>query len=214
VGRAPAELTWLLLAVGGVLPVPQQRPDLESAMAAIVDLPIEDLTPEAFAEFGEVLAPRARPTFDLPGKDLHRFAWHANSPTIMQVICFKPQPLSVTAIERHGHVTEARMHIGGPAAVVVVGAPSDAPPNPSTLRAFRIDRQGIMFKRGTWHGIDAYPLGAEPSQFLHLSDRDTQRELFDEPVDHPTLSTIHRFATADWDIRLTGHGIPDKGAPQ
>ncbi len=174
-------------------------------MTTIVELSIEELTPDTFAEFGEVLAPRQHPTFDLPGKDLHRFGWYAGSPTILQVICFKPQPLHVVAIERHGHVTESRMHIGGPAAVVVVGAPGDAVPDPQALRAFRLDGQGVMFRRGTWHGTDAYPLGDAPSQFLHLSDRETQRELFDEPVDHPVLSTVHNFPDGDWDIRIAGH---------
>lgn len=174
-------------------------------MTTIVELPIEDLTAAAFAPFGEVLAPRVIPSFDLPGKDLHRFGWHADSPTVMQIVCFKPQPLSIGTVEQHRHVTESRMHIGGPPAVIIVAPPGDAP-KPHMLRAFRLDRQGVMFMRGTWHGIDAYPLGDDPSQFLHLSDRDTQHELFDEPVEHPRLSTFHHFARAEWDIRIAGNG--------
>ncbi len=158
-------------------------------------LEVEDLTPAAFAPFGEVLAVRERPTFDLPTKTLHRFDWSTDSEIIVQIIAFKPLPLIVGAVERHWHVTESRMHIGGSPAVVVVAPPSDAPPTLSDLRAFRIDRQGFMFKTGTWHSLNAYPEGSAPSEFLFLSDRATQSELFDNPTPNPVRSSIHRFET-------------------
>jgi ureidoglycolate hydrolase len=158
------------------------------------EIKVEELTPSSFAEFGEILTLRETPSFDLPTKDLHRFGWQTDSETIVQIIAFKPQPLLVSVVEQHWHVTESRMHIGGPAAVIVVATPSNELPDPSMLRAFRLDRMGVMFKRGTWHGVDAYPLGGHPSEFLFLSDRATQSELFDAPVAIPTRSTIHRYA--------------------
>lgn len=158
------------------------------------EIKVEELTPSSFAEFGEILTPREIPSFDLPTKNLHRFGWKTDSETIVQIIAFKPQPFRVRVIEQHWHVTESRMHIGGPAAVIVVAPPSKELPDLSMLRAFRLDRSGVMFKPGTWHGIDAYPLGGQPSEFLFLSDRATQSELFDAPVENPERSVIHRYA--------------------
>jgi ureidoglycolate hydrolase len=157
-------------------------------------LEVEPLTAEAFAAFGEVLAAHESPSFDLPTKQLFRFAWSASSETILQIIAFRPQPMLVPRLEQHWHVTESRMHIGGPAAVIVVAPPSRTAPSFSQLRAFKLDRQGVMFRKGTWHGLDAFPLGDEPSEFLFLSDRRTQSELFDNPVERPELSAFHDFA--------------------
>lgn len=163
---------------------------------------IEPLTAEAFAPFGLVLQPHKIPSFDLPTKSLHRFPWSCDAPVIVQLLSFKRQPLKVGKIEKHMHVTESRMHIGGSPTVIVVGAPSDAVPQPSDLRAFRIDGQGVMFHAGTWHAIDAYPLGEEPGLFLFLSDKATQSELFDNPVPNPTRSVIHDFAAAAVDVTI------------
>jgi ureidoglycolate hydrolase len=160
-------------------------------------LKVERLTAEAFNSFGEVLATREEPSFDLPTKQLFRFPWSAGSETILQIIAFKPQPMRVPRIEQHWHVTESRMHIGGPPAVIVVGPPGRAVPDFAQLRAFRLDRQGVMFRKGTWHGLDAFPLGNEPSEFLFLSDRRTQSELFDNPVEKPELSVFHDFAAGE-----------------
>ena len=160
-------------------------------------LTVEALTAAAFAAFGEVLATHENPSFDLPTKQLFRFPWSAGTETIVQIIAFRPQQMRVGRIEQHWHVTESRMHIGGPAAVIVVGPPTRAIPDVSQLRAFRLDGQGVMFKKGTWHGLDAFPLGEKPAEFLFLSDRGTQSELFDNPVETPELSVFHDFAPGE-----------------
>ncbi|MBY5494223.1 ureidoglycolate lyase [Rhizobium leguminosarum] len=162
-------------------------------MTSTQGIEIEPLTPEAFAPYGRVLQPHDIPSFDLPTKGLHRFPWQCDAPIVVQLISFKPQPFKVHKIEKHFHVTETRMHIGGSPTVLVVGEPSDEVPTISKLRAFRLDRQGVMFKLGTWHGVDAYPLGDEPGLFLFLSDKETQSELFDNPVAVPKRSVIRTF---------------------
>lgn len=136
---------------------------------------IEPLTAEAFAPFGLVLQPHKIPSFDLPTKSLHRFPWSCDAPVIVQLLSFKRQPLKVGKIEKHMHVTESRMHIGGSPTVIVVGAPSDAVPQPSDLRAFRIDGQGVMFHAGTWHAIDAYPLGGARTVPVPVRQGDAKR---------------------------------------
>lgn len=157
-------------------------------------LTIEPLTAEAFREFGDVLATHDTPSFDLPTKALFRFPWSAGSETILQIIAFRPQPMRVSRIEQHWHVTESRMHIGGPPAVILVGPPMMGVPDTSQMRAFRLDRQGVMFRKGTWHGLDAFPLGDHAAEFLFLSDRRTQSELFDNPVEVPEFSNFHDYS--------------------
>lgn len=165
-------------------------------------IPIEPLTAAAFAPFGTVLQPHETPSFDLPTKSLHRFPWSCDAPVIVQLLNFKPQPMIVAKIERHLHVTETRMHIGGSATVIVVAAPSESIPQPEDLRAFRMDGQGVMFRTGTWHGTDAYPLSDAPGLFLFLSDRETQSELFDNPVPDPRRSAIHDFAAGAVEVAI------------
>lgn len=162
-------------------------------MTSAHGIKIETLTPEAFAPFGRVFQPHEIPDFDLPTKSVHRFPWQCDASLILQLISFKPQPFKVHKIERHFHVTESRMHIGGSPTVIVVSEPAEEVPTPAKLRAFRLDRQGVMFKLGTWHAVDAYPLGNEPGLFLFLSDKETQSELFDNPVADPKRSIIRTY---------------------
>jgi ureidoglycolate hydrolase len=171
-------------------------------MSKIHDLLVQPLTREEFAPFGELLAPRDAPTFDLPHKAIHRFPWQAGSSTIVQILSFKPQALSFTLVECHDQVTESRMHIQGPPTVIVVAAPSERLPEASDLRAFSLDRQGVMFKKGTWHAIDAFPLGVSPGHFLFLSDQATQNELFDNPVPKPVRTRFQDFQSLGMTIRL------------
>ena len=160
-------------------------PSIGSSMKNELVIKIEPLSAETFAEFGEILEPREVPNFRLPTKDLHRFPWTTDAPTMFQILSFKPQPILPVRLERHSHVTESRMHIGGSSAVLVVAPPTVARPGPSDIRAFELRGQGIMLKKGTWHSPDAYPTGEQPSQFLFLSDKETQAELFDNPSETP-----------------------------
>lgn len=163
-------------------------------MTISFEIPIQELTAEAFAPFGTLLDTHGVADFDQETKSVHRFDFAADSPTILQIVSFKRQPMVVRKIEFHAHVTESRMHIGGAPTVIVVGRPGKKPPQPEELRAFAMQNQGVMFKRGTWHGTDAYPLGAEPGRFLFLSDRATQQEIFDNPTETPKRTVLHDFS--------------------
>ncbi|CAN0584150.1 unnamed protein product, partial [Ectocarpus sp. 12 AP-2014] len=82
--------------------------------------------------------------------------------------------------ERHLCVTEARHPIGAAAAILVVaGDPAiDAVPKAGSVRAFFLNgTQGIMFKKGVWHGLDCFPAKAEYVDYLFLSDALTEDEI-------------------------------------
>jgi ureidoglycolate lyase len=171
-------------------------------MHSTVEIKIEPLTAAEFSPFGELLVPRAVPSFSFREKDLHRFAFAADSPTVLQILSFKPQPLIVRKIERHAHVTESRYHVGGAPTVIVVAAPSEEPPAAKQFRAFLVDRQGVLFKPGTWHCVDAFPIEDRSGDFLFLSDKETQSELFDNPVQNPRRSRLHDFSLDGVTVKL------------
>ena len=124
-------------------------------MQKIIQLNIQPLTTEAFAPFGVLLGTDQPPTFDQEHKAVHRFDFAADSPTVLQIVSFRQQRMQVRKIEYHPHVTESRMHIAGAPTVIVVGRPGKKPPAAADLKAFLMKGQGVMFKRGTWHSIDA-----------------------------------------------------------
>jgi ureidoglycolate hydrolase len=171
-------------------------------MTRRIDIPVRPLTPEAFARFGHVLAPRPVRDFGSDLTDVHRFPWSADAPVRVQMLRYRRKPLDVAQIERHLHVTEARFHTGGPAAAIVVARPGETPPAPEDLVAFALDGQGVMFHIGTWHGLHAYPLAEGDSDFLFLSDAATQAELFDSPVARPERTQTHDYARAGIEVRL------------
>ncbi len=129
----------------------------------------EPLTPEAFAPFGEVMEAKERPP------DTRRFFpldFRIEGRTTMDVIW---QPLAEPRfhmLERHFAVTQTFIHLGGPPAVVAVGAPTDltdesAIPPPDAMRAFLIQPgQGYVYRIGTWHSLDRYLFEPPGSRFL------------------------------------------------
>ncbi len=152
-------------------------------MATTIELKVEPLTAEAFAPYGQLIAARddvadyARPLLDV---------WHldyrADAPVRLQIMRYHEKPMTFSRLECHIRVTEGRIPLDGAQAVLaVVGAtgadPHDAP-DPSTLRAFRIDGScGILFALGVWHSLDCFPIGAPYADCVLLSDDATEDEI-------------------------------------
>lgn len=122
-------------------------------------LPIEKLTPEAFAPFGDVIATHNRNWFpindgttqryhDLATIDVHS---GGGKPllSIFRVSAIA-HPLTIERMERHPLGSQAFMPLGREAFLVVVADKGDF--RPTTLRAFLTDgRQGVNYHRGVWH---------------------------------------------------------------
>jgi ureidoglycolate hydrolase len=161
-----------------------------------IALPVSPLSTEAFAPYGRVLSPAGARDAGREGYDIWIQPFAAESRPRLQIVRYHARPFVVTLVERHLHVTEARQPLGGPPAVIVVAEPSETPPGPEALRAFRLDGEGVLFHRGTWHAIDAYPERGDHADFLFLSEEATVSELFDNPGRAPERTQVFDFLAA------------------
>ena len=136
-------------------------------------LPVEALTAERFAPFGDVIAAdAARRHFPINGGNTQRYHDLARIKTDPQgtplVSIFRGQPrelpFAVALLERHPLGSQAFMPLG-PQPYLVVVAPAGDAPTPGDLRAFLAQPgQGVNYAPGVWH----HPLLAlnEISDFL------------------------------------------------
>lgn len=169
-------------------------------MSNSVHIAVAPLTPEAFAPYGRILAPSGPRDAGREGYDIWIQPFAAATRPRLQIVRYHARPFSVGLVERHLHVTEARLPLGGPPAIIVVAKPSAAPPTPEALRAFRLDGAGVIFHRGTWHAIDAYPESGTHADFLFLSEEATVDELFANVGQPPQRTQTVDFAAAGTEI--------------
>lgn len=154
----------------------------DRAMTSPFTLAVEPISAEAFAPFGRLLVPEGPRDAGREGYDIWIKPFAAESAARLQIVRYHARPFAVGMIERHLHVTEARMPLaGGPPAIIVVAPPEESAPVPRSLRAFRLNGAGVIFHRGTWHAIDAYPERGPHADFLFLSEEATVNELFVTP---------------------------------
>ncbi|RXT53025.1 hypothetical protein B6S44_20015 [Bosea sp. Tri-44] len=165
-----------------------------------IALPVHPISAEAFAPYGRILTPAGGRDTGREGYDIWIQPFAAESRPRLQIVRYHARPFVVALIERHLHVTEARQPLGGPPTIIVVAEPSETPPAPEALRAFRLDGAGVMFHRGTWHAIDAYPEGGSHADFLFLSEEATVRELFENPGRTPERTQVFDFLAAGIEI--------------
>lgn len=165
-------------------------------MTQTIHLPVLPLTADGFAPYGRVLVPDGARDTGRDGYDIWVQPFASEGSPRLQIVRYHARPMVVALIERHLHVTEARLPLAGQDAIVVVAPASDAPPAPQDLRAFRLGGQGVMFHRATWHAIDAYPEQAAHADFLFLSEEATVNELFLHKDRPPQRTQTHDYAKA------------------
>lgn len=166
-------------------------------MTSPFTLAVEPLSAEAFSPYGRLLAPEGPRDAGREGYDIWIKPFAAESPARLQIVRYHARPFVVWTIERHLHVTEARLPLAGaPPSIIVVAPPGESAPQPQDLRAFRLDGMGIIFHRGTWHAIDAYPERGPHADFLFLSEEATVNELFVTPGTPPKRTDVIDFAAS------------------
>jgi ureidoglycolate lyase len=137
-------------------------------------LPIEPLTPEAFAPFGQVIEARAGvPTFAINAGYAKRFHDLAQIEVAEQAgrVCIsvfqalpRTMPMQLQLMERHPLGSQAFVAMSELPFLVVV-APAAKELDLDAMRCFYAARgQGVNYAKGTWH----HPLIAleRPSDFL------------------------------------------------
>jgi len=152
-------------------------------MATVHPVKIESLTDEAFAPFGQLISPKDRaPDFETAsGTRGWAVDFHSGRPLIM-LLRTPYQGLRFTKLERHFNVTQTFLPLGGSQAAVAV-APADrgngyTAPSPSDVRAFLLDgRTGYVLRRGVWHSLDRYALYPPATEWVIITDHETQQDL-------------------------------------
>jgi ureidoglycolate lyase len=152
-------------------------------MATLQWVKIEPLTNEAFAPFGQIISAQDRaPDFHTTsGTRGWAVDFQAGMPLLM-LLHTPYQGLSFGKLERHFNLTQTFLPMGGSPAVVAVAPPGSGDrnevPAPSDVRAFLLDgSRGYLLGRGVWHSLDRYPLYPPASQWVILTDRETQEDL-------------------------------------
>lgn len=122
-------------------------------------LAVEPLTAAAFAPFGEVVEAGTQSDLINQGTarqytDLARIDVAAEGGTV-RVSLYRAEerrwPLAISMLERHPLGSQLFMPLSAEPFVVVVAPPAAAPDRES-VRAFLTNgRQGVNYRRGTWH---------------------------------------------------------------
>jgi ureidoglycolate lyase len=151
-------------------------------MARVHTIRIQPLTAEAFAPFGTVIdvGERAPNYVAASGTEGWHVAFESGRP-LVSLLRTPYQGLRFRTMERHFHVSQAFIPLGGQRAAVAVAPPSAEPdevPRLDAIRAFLLDgSKGYVLHKGTWHSLDRFPLRPPDTRFVMLTDHETQADL-------------------------------------
>jgi ureidoglycolate lyase len=160
----------------------------------IVEVPVELLSPVAFAPFGQIIGDLPEPPVLVgPALRTWRMALDMDGVPELVVLRFDYRPFECTALERHLAVSQCSVALGDVPSIMVVAAPAgpDGVPPPEAVRAFFVPAGfGILLWRGIWHSLNRFPVRREGGDFVMLGDRETQREVERQSLDGtPTRRT-------------------------
>jgi ureidoglycolate lyase len=168
---------------------------LDSIGHKTAELPVQDLTSEAFALYGTVIVPMED---GVPFSDEDAPLDFGSGTPRLYAMRIPARGLTVTRITRHRLVTQALASVGGHTWFLAVAPPvavddPRAEPALGDIRAFRIPGDvAVMLYKGSWH---AGPLFEGPAQsFFNLELADTN------VIDHHTCNLVERYGCA---LRLT-----------
>jgi len=125
--------------------------------ACVRRLAVEPLTPDAFAPFGQVIAPAAaREVWSINAGTAQRFHALARTETVgdggeIGISLFRAAPralpVAITMLERHPLGSQAFVPLSARPWLVVVAEAPDAAPRAFLAR----DGAGVNYRRGVWH---------------------------------------------------------------
>ncbi|MDZ4737065.1 MAG: ureidoglycolate lyase [Rhodospirillaceae bacterium] len=157
-------------------------------MTQTLDIPIQKLSVEAFRPYGTVVTPLPGPTtWSRPGLDAWTLDFALEGAPELKVVRYHYKAPAAgqefSLLERHITVTETRVPLAGSRGVLIVAPATPigrGPTRPSVadLRAFHLDgSQGVMLAKGTWHALDCYPIVAPFTDFLFITEAETEIEV-------------------------------------
>jgi ureidoglycolate hydrolase len=153
-------------------------------MAKTIDIPIEPLTPQNFAPFGQVIGERSdKPHYSSPNVKTWAVDFEIEGKVELEFARFDYKPvLEFTRMERHYLVTQSFMPLANDGSVTVFAPPTDpddpeAVPRPEDMKARYIDgTKGIMMWKGTWHS-GRFPARPPAATFAFLTEANTTADL-------------------------------------
>ena len=152
-------------------------------MTTTIKIEVEPLTAKAFAPYGQLIAARETAAdYSRPLLDVWHLDFQSDEPVRLQIMRYHEKPMTFHQLERHTHVSEGRISLDGACVVMAVagatGIALDDIPDPSSVRAFRLDGIcGLLFAPGVWHSLDCFPVAASYADFVLVSDRATEQEI-------------------------------------
>jgi ureidoglycolate hydrolase len=150
-------------------------------MSMIHEVPIEPLSDQTFASFGQIVSAKDREADFQTESGTKGWAVDFQSGRPLVMLLQTPyQKLQVSKLECHFAVTQTFLPLGGSPAVLAVAPPSrdGAVPAPTEVRAFLLDgSKGYALFRGTWHSLDRLPLYPPETRWVIITDHETQRDL-------------------------------------
>ena len=148
-------------------------------MARVHQIRIEPLTAEAFTPFGRLIDIGTRTPDYVAASGTQ--GWHVEFESGRPLVSLLRTPfqgLQFRTMERHFHVSQAFIPLGGEHAAVAVAPPSEDEPRLGEIRAFLLDgSKGYVLHKGTWHSLDRFPLRPPDTRFVMLTDHETQEDL-------------------------------------
>ena len=194
-------------------------------MTKIVEIALEPLTADAFAPYGQLIAPSAEPpSFEASHLEAWQMDFAVDGEIELMYVRYIHQKICWTTMERHFNITQSFMALGGAASVMVVADPTDANdrsvlPRPEVVRAFLVDgAQGVILWKGTWHALTRFPVPATGGAFAMITGAATQQELERQNRDGTQFALTQvvdfereygvGFAVFDPRSLLTGHDGP------
>lgn len=130
----------------------------------MLELQAQPLSPEAFADFGDVIDRRTASSFPINGGRTQRHhdlakveVFGDEARVLVSIFVSQPVtlPLEIFFLERHPQGSQAFMPLHGERFLIVVAPPGETI-SPDEVRAFVTDGlQGVNYRAGTWHAVQS-----------------------------------------------------------
>ncbi len=143
--------------------------DAQAPNTKVRFIPVEVLTPEAYAPFGYVVG---MPHHEPLARDEERSFWGSPELELLDgafmvvYVEMRRTDYVVRQLHRHRAFSQTLVPLGGQAFIHVAAPPTDVP-DLDQMRAFLVEgNQAVIIGRGTWHRNPAYPVASKASLIL------------------------------------------------
>ena len=150
----------------------------------ICEITLEEVSDELFNPFGQLLCEKNdEPDFTGDGMESWALKFCSERNVELMFNRFHYKPFKFSMLERHFHVTQTFLPLGGMPMVMIVSEPTDPQdrssiPNPEDIRAFYIEGNiGVMLWKATWHALHRFPARPPYVDVGLITESETQHEL-------------------------------------